>query len=129
MDQPGEFGLSVPVPVPPVFKSLLAGRLRPDEAVADWGMPAVAFDCVEESRVRILAYCDLFVFDDGGKWFRCHGCLLPFVRCRGVEDLLYEFLSFLGELPSPAWPVVSACAVSVDAVDVSRPFEFDHAAS
>ena len=55
--------------------------------------------------------------------------LLPFVWCRGVEDLLHEFIAFLGELPSPAWPVVSAGAVSVDAVDVSCSFEFDHAAS
>lgn len=56
-------------------------------------------------------------------------CLLPFVRCRGVEDLLHEFIAFLGELPSPAWPVVSAGTVSVDSVDVSCSFEFDHAAS
>lgn len=85
-DQSGEFGLSVPVPVPPIFESLLAGRLRPDEAVADWGVPAVAFDCVEESRVRVLGYCDVFAFDGGGEWFRCHG-LLTFFRpvswCRG----------------------------------------------
>lgn len=55
--------------------------------------------------------------------------LLSFVWCRGIEELLHEFVAFLGELPSPAWPVVSADAVSVDAVNVSRPFEFDHAAS
>ena len=55
--------------------------------------------------------------------------LLSFVRRRGVEKLLHEFVAFLGELPSPAWPVVSADAVSVDAADVPRPFEFDHAAS
>lgn len=55
--------------------------------------------------------------------------LLSFVRCRGVEELLREFIAFLGELPSPAWAVVFADAVSVDAVDVSCSFEFDHAAS
>lgn len=73
MGQSGEFGLRVSVPVPPIFESLLAGRLCPDKAVADWGMPAVAFDCVEESRVRALGYCDAFAFDGGGEWFRCHG--------------------------------------------------------
>lgn len=56
-------------------------------------------------------------------------CLLSFVRCCGVEDFLHEFLAFLGELPSPAWPVVSADAVSVDSVGVSGSFEFDYAAS
>ena len=55
--------------------------------------------------------------------------LLSFAWCRGVEELLHEFLAFLGELPSPACPVVFADAVSVDAVDVSCSFEFDHAAS
>lgn len=45
--------------------------------------------------------------------------LLSFVRCRGVEEFLHEFVAFFGELPSPAWPVVFADAVSVDAVDVS----------
>ena len=119
VDQFGEFGLRVSVPVPPIFESLLAGRLCPDKAVADWGMPAVAFYCVEESRIRVLVYCDAFAFDGGGEWFRCHGFLLPFVRCCGVEDFLHEFLTFLSELPSPAWPIVSADAVSVDAVDVS----------
>lgn len=54
-------------------------------------------------------------------WF----CLLPFVRCCGVEDFLHEFLAFFGELPSPAWAVVSAGAVSVDAVGISGSFEFD----
>lgn len=52
-----------------------------------------------------------------------------FVWCCVVEDFLHEFFAFFGELPSPAWPVVSADAFSVDAVDVSRSFEFDHAAS
>ena len=78
VDQLCEFGLRVSVPVPPIFESLLAGRLRPDEAVADWGMPAVAFDCVEESRVRVLNYRDFFAFDGGGEWFRCHGFLTFF---------------------------------------------------
>ena len=78
VDQSGEFGLSVSVPVSPIFESLLAGRLCPDEAVADWGMPAVAFDCVEESRVRVLVDRDLFAFDGGGGWFRCHGLFTAF---------------------------------------------------
>lgn len=113
------------MPVSPVFESLLAGCLRPDISVADWGVSAVAFDCVEESSVRVLGYCDFFAFDGGGEWFRCHGCLLPFIRCCGVEEFLHEFVAFFGELPSPAWPVVSAGAVSVDAVGVSGSFEFD----
>lgn len=78
VDQFGEFGLRVSVPVPPIFESLLAGRLRSDETVADWGMLAVVFDCVEESRVRVLEYCDAFAFDDGGEWFRCHGLFTAF---------------------------------------------------
>lgn len=45
--------------------------------------------------------------------------LLSFVRCRDVEELFHEFIAFLGGLPSPAWPVMPADAVSVDAVDVS----------
>lgn len=53
----------------------------------------------------------------------------PFVCCRVGEDFLHEFLAFLGKLPSPAWPVVSADAVPVDAVDVSGSFEFYYAAS
>lgn len=73
IDQLCEFCLSVSVPVSPIFESLLAGRLCPDEAVADWGMPAVAFDCVEEPRVRVLNYRDFFAFDGGGEWFRWHG--------------------------------------------------------
>lgn len=78
MDQLCEFGLRVSVPVPPIFESLLAGRLRPDEEVADRGMPAVAFDCVEEPRVRVLDYRDFFAFDDGCEWFRCHGLFTAF---------------------------------------------------
>lgn len=46
----------------------------------------------------------------------------PFGRCCGVEDFLHEFLSFLGELPSPAWSFSFAGAVSVYSVDVSRSF-------
>ena len=129
MDQSGKFGLRVSVPVPPIFESLLAGRLRPDEAVADWGMPAVVFYCVEESRVRVLVDRDLFAFDGGGEWFRCHGFLLPFVRCCEVEEFLHVFPAFFGELPSPAWSFSGAYSVPVDAVDVSFAFEFDHAAS
>lgn len=53
----------------------------------------------------------------------------PFVWCRGVKDFPYEFLSFFGELPSPAWSFSCADAVPVDAARVSRAFEFDHAAS
>lgn len=55
--------------------------------------------------------------------------LLSFVWCCGVEDFLHEPLAFLGELPSPAWPFSFADAVSVYTVDVSRSFQFDHAAS
>nr|UVX79209.1 MAG: hypothetical protein [Bacteriophage sp.] len=55
--------------------------------------------------------------------------LLSFDWCRGVEELLHEFVAFLGELPSPAWPFPPADSVSVDAVNVSFAFEFDHAAS
>lgn len=51
--------------------------------------------------------------------FVAMGFLLSFVWCRGVEELLHEFVAFFGGLPSPAWPVVFADAVSVDAVDVS----------
>ena len=46
----------------------------------------------------------------------------PFVWCCGVEEFLHEFLAFLGELPSPAWPFSFADAVSVYAVGVSRSF-------
>ena len=129
VDQSGEFGLRVSVPVPPIFESLLAGRLRPDEEVVDRGMPAVAFDCVEESSVRVLGHCDFFAFESGGEWFRCHGFLLPFVRCCEVEEFLHVFLAFFGELPSPAWSFSGAYSVPVDAVNVSFAFEFDHAAS
>ena len=87
VDQLCEFGLRVSVPVPPIFESLLAGRLCSDKEVTDWGVPAVAFDCVEESRVRVLDYCDVFAFDGGGEWFRCHGSFTAFrsvLWCRGA---------------------------------------------
>lgn len=129
VDQLGEFGLRVSVSVSPIFESLLAGRLCPDKAVADWGMPAVAFYCVEESRVRVLGYCDFFTFDGDGEWGRCHGFLLPFVRCCEVKEFLHVILSFFGECPSPAWSFSGACSVPVDTVGVSCSFEFDHAAS
>lgn len=92
-------------------------------------MFAVGHDGVEESRVCVLVYRDLLAFDGGGEWFRCHGFLFPFVWCRGVEDVFHEVFAFFGELPSPAWSFSFADAVSVDAVDVSCSFEFDHAAS
>ena len=78
MDQFGEFGLRVPASVPPVFESLHAGRLCPDEPVVDWRAFAVGHDGVEESGVRVLAYRDLSAFEDGGEWFRCHGFLTFF---------------------------------------------------
>lgn len=129
VDQLCEFGLRVSVPVSPIFESLLAGRLCPDKAVADWGMPAVAFYCVEEPRVRVLVDRDLFAFDGGGEWFRCHGFLLPFVRCCEVEEFLHVFLAFFGECPSPAWSFPDTDSTPIDAVNVSFAFEFDHAAS
>lgn len=55
-------------------------------------------------------------------------CLFPFV-CHCVGDFPYEYPSLGGEFPSPAWPIVAADAVSVDAGGVSCPFEFDEAAS
>ena len=119
MDQSGEFGLRVSVTVPPIFKPLQAGRVPPDEGVVDWSVFPVGHDGVEEACIDVLVYCEFFVSDGGGEWFLCHGFLLSFVRCREVEEFLHEFIAFLGELPSPAWPVVSADAVSVDAVDVS----------
>ena len=73
MDQFGEFSLRVPVSVPPVFESLHAGRLCPDELVVDWRAFAVGPDGVEESGVGVLAYRDLSAFEGGGEWFRCHG--------------------------------------------------------
>ena len=129
MDQFGEFGLRVPVSVPPVFESLHAGCLCSDEVVVDWSVFSVGSDGVEESGIGVLAYGDFSAFDGGGEWFLCHGFLFPFVWCCGVEEFLCEFLAFFGELPSPAWSFPSAGAVSVDAVGVSGSFEFDHAAS
>lgn len=73
MDQFGEFGLCVPVSVPPIFEPLHAGCLCPDEVVADWSMAAVGPDDVEESGIGVLAYEDFFAFDGGGEWFLCHG--------------------------------------------------------
>lgn len=78
VDQFGEFGLRVSETVSPIFEALLAGRLRSYEAVVDWGMTAVAFDGVEESGIGVLVDRDLFAFDDGGEWFRCHGFLTFF---------------------------------------------------
>lgn len=73
MDQFGEFGLGVPVPVSPIFKPLGGCRLGSDKGVADRGVFSVWADVVEGSRVGVLVYCDLFVFDGDGEWFRCHG--------------------------------------------------------
>lgn len=78
VDQFGEFGLGVPVSVPPIFEPLHAGRLCPDERVADWGMFAVRADGEEESCIGVLVYCDFFASDSGGEWFRCHGFLISF---------------------------------------------------
>lgn len=55
--------------------------------------------------------------------------LFPFVLRCAVKDCFHEVLAFFGELPSPAWAFPGADAVSVDAVDVSCPFQFDRAAS
>ena len=129
VDQFGEFGLRVSMPVPPIFEPLYAGRLRSYEAVVDRGMAAVAFDGVEESGIGVLIDRDLSAFDDSGEWFRCHGFLFPFVRCCEVEEFLHVFLAFFGECPSPAWSFPGAESVPVDAVGVSCSFEFDHAAS
>ena len=73
MDQFGEFGLGVPVPVPPIFEPLGGCRLGSDEVVADRGVASVGADVVEGSRIGVLVYCDFFVFDGDGEWFRCHG--------------------------------------------------------
>ena len=91
VDQLGEVGLCVPVPVSPIFESLLAGRLCTDKAVADWGMPAVAFYCVEESRIRVLGHCDAFAFDGGGETTHdvsfCF--VLRFGRCFECSRILF----------------------------------------
>ena len=55
--------------------------------------------------------------------------LSSFVRDCHEVALLDAFSAVLGEFPPPAWPVVSANAIPIDTVDVSCPFEFDHAAS
>lgn len=54
MDQFGKVGLSVSVSIPPVFESLYAGRLRPDELVVDWNVSAVVADGVEKACVGVL---------------------------------------------------------------------------
>lgn len=106
-----------------------AGRLCPDETVVDWRVPAVVKDGVEEACIGVLVYRDLFASDGGGEWFRCHGfSLFPFVWRDWVEEFPDESLAVLSEGPSPAWAIMSAGAVLVDAVDVSCPFEFNHAA-
>ena len=56
VDQLGEVGLGVPVSVSPIFESLYAGRLRPDELVWDWSVAAVQSDGIEESRIGVLIY-------------------------------------------------------------------------
>lgn len=55
VDQSGEFGLGVPVTVPPIFEPLHAGCLCSDELVVDRCMFPVVFDGVEESCARVLA--------------------------------------------------------------------------
>lgn len=86
VDQFSEFGLRVSVTVPPVFEPLHAGRLCPDERVADWGVSAVVSDGEEESCIGVLVHRDFFVSDSGGEWFRGHGFLIsfrPVLWCRG----------------------------------------------
>lgn len=78
VDQFGEFGLRVSVPVSPVFEPLYAGRLCPDEIVGDGSMTAIFFDAVEESRMRVLVYQDFLALDGNGEWFRGHGFLISF---------------------------------------------------
>lgn len=78
MNQVGEFGLRVTVAVPPIFESLLAGRLRSDETVVDWRMPAVVADGVEESRVGVLTCQDFLAVDGDREWVRCHGGFISF---------------------------------------------------
>lgn len=84
MDQFSEFGLRVPVTVPPIFEPLHAGRLWSDEEVVDRGVSAVGKDGVEESRIGVLVYGDFFAFDGGGEWFLCHGVFSSFrlLSCR-----------------------------------------------
>lgn len=78
VDQVGEFGLRVPVTVPPIFEPLHAGRLCPDELVVDRGVFPVGENGVEESRVGVLVYGDFFAFDGGGEWSLFHGFLISF---------------------------------------------------
>lgn len=73
VDQFGEFGLRVPVSIPPIFEPLHAGCLCPDEIVVDWSVFAVGPDGVEESCISVLTYGDFSAFDGGGEWFLCHG--------------------------------------------------------
>ena len=129
VDHFGELGLGVSVAVSPIFESLSAGRPYPDEIVVDRCVAAVAEDGVEKSCIGVLVYGCFFVVDGGGECGCFHGFLSPFGWCCGVEDFLHEVLAFLCELPSPAWPVVSAGAVPVRTMDVSRSFQFDHATS
>lgn len=67
MDQCGEVGLCVPVPVPPISEPLHAGGLCFDEVVVDRGVSAVVQDGVEESGAGVLEYCDFLAFDGGGE--------------------------------------------------------------
>lgn len=78
VDQFGQIGLRVSVTVPPIFEPLYAGRLVPDEPVVDRRVPAVVFDGVEESRVRVLMHEGFLAFDGDGEWFLCHGVLISF---------------------------------------------------
>lgn len=78
MDQFGEVGLGVSEPVSPIFEPLYGCRLGSDEVVADRGVSSVWADVVESSCIGVLVYCDLFVFDSDGEWFRCHGFLTFF---------------------------------------------------
>lgn len=55
VDELGEFGLRVSEPVPPIFESLHAGRLCPDEGVVDWRVFSVVSDDVEEACLGVLA--------------------------------------------------------------------------
>ena len=80
VNQSGKLGLSVPVPVPPVFEPLHAGRLRPDEAVVDWSVPAIASDGVKKPCVRVLADREFSAVDGGDERFCCHGGLISFRR-------------------------------------------------
>lgn len=84
MDQLGEVGLRVSVPVSPIFEPLHAGRLCPDENVVDRSVPVVAGDGVEESCIGVLVHRDFFSVDCSDEWVRFHGVLIFFrlVLCR-----------------------------------------------